>query len=776
MFTWIEAYRRIAEALLAYEDRQQELIGILRELRDQGHKVVQVNDRDEAGETFPLQEIDPFTVMASFNRGTTRENRQAVMGALAERLGATVEPPADFAGVPIVHAQQSWFFAYAGNDRAGDDITRLWTVFREALERDTIDPATFDAAAEVRLARSRVGIGLFWIRPDRYLPLDGNTRSWLEKHGYGSAGELNPPSGTRYLELCREVATSVGEKTFPELSHEIFISERVVPVFRNRFTDFRTFAEPGPKYLEEEDAYKREASRRAGELFGEWLSGPVNRLGPDEVVARLRTLLQSKLPDSGFVQNLSNWRDNQQIFDELLVQRNGLPTFRDRLHTLLASAAGESPIDDALDTFVDWLREAGARASITKVFPSLLLFFINPDRFIFIKPMVLDRFLKMTDQPELKSGTYLDAAMYRDVLEVAERLRSAISELEPRDMIDLQSFYYVVAAEAEPPAPTETAGRSNLVQGEHPGPKNLILYGPPGTGKTYELSRTYLPRFRTSAREDDHVEFVTFHQSYGYEDFVEGIRPELDENTGAVKYEVKDGVLKRLIARAKNRSNESFCLLIDEINRGNISKIFGELITLIEEDKRIGAPNELSVTLPYSGEPFGVPQNVYFIGTMNTADRSIALMDTALRRRFAFEELMPRPDLLEEVDGVSLEAMLRTMNERIEYLFDRDHTIGHAYFLSVQTLGELAEVFRRQVIPLLGEYFYNDWSKIRLVLGDDGKPGQHQFIQSKTASNPDVLFRGGQYEREFYDERTLYQLNDAAFDTVAAYTGIYGES
>ena len=207
-------------------------------------------------------------------------------------------------------------------------------------------------------------------------------------------------------------------------------------------------------------------------------------------------------------------------------------------------------------------------------------------------------------------------------------------------------------------------------------------------------------------------------------------------------------------------------LIIDEINRGNVSAIFGELITLLEEDKRKGNPEHTEVKLPYSGNNFSVPNNVYIIGTMNTADRSVEALDTALRRRFSFVEMQPKPDILSKVGEVDLSKLLETINQRIEMLIDKDHQIGHSYFIGIQDLEDLRRTFKDKIIPLLEEYFYGDFGKIGLVLGG-------AFI--KLAENQVAFPKNFKYEEGFLEDKKIYHITFSKDWDEKVFKSIYGE-
>ena len=278
---------------------------------------------------------------------------------------------------------------------------------------------------------------------------------------------------------------------------------------------------------------------------------------------------------------------------------------------------------------------------------------------------------------------------------------------------------------------------------------------------------------------DKYVGFITFHQSYSYEEFVEGIKPSMKD--GQIQYIIKNGIFKEMCIKANTDPLNNYVIVIDEINRGNISKIFGELITLIENDKRIvpnGANdiddydlnldntsksvNSIVVNLPYSQKEFGVPSNLYILGTLNTSDRSIASIDIALRRRFRFVEMMPRPEKLVDknnqplmVEDINLQNLLKTINERISYILDRDHQIGHSYFMNWKNydITTLKNVWFDEIMPLLNEYFYSDWDKLQAILGKANEIGTEKsfIVKIKKPNLP--------YEADCSDEEAYYNFS-----------------
>lgn len=275
-----------------------------------------------------------------------------------------------------------------------------------------------------------------------------------------------------------------------------------------------------------------------------------------------------------------------------------------------------------------------------------------------------------------------------------------------------------------------------------------------------------------TSKIEDFYKFITFHQSYSYEEFIEGIKPVInddEENYNGIKYEYNKGIFKEICQKANSDPKNKYLLIIDEINRGNISKIFGELITLIESDKRVN-PNgninfentqiekgQLLVNLPYTKSKFGVPSNLYILGTMNTSDRSIATIDIALRRRFKFIEMMPDKNLVADF-GIGFKEIFEKLNTRIKLLLDRDHQIGHSYFINTKYENAdavtLKEIWFSEIIPLLNEYFYCDWEKLRRII-----PG---FL--KQVSVPDDL--KGECEDSIYEFKTMEEVSDlkAAFE------------
>jgi 5-methylcytosine-specific restriction endonuclease McrBC GTP-binding regulatory subunit McrB len=260
------------------------------------------------------------------------------------------------------------------------------------------------------------------------------------------------------------------------------------------------------------------------------------------------------------------------------------------------------------------------------------------------------------------------------------------------------------------------------------------------------------------------IETVTFHPSYSYQDFVEGLTVKNNDDK-QIEYVVKDGIFKRICNRARANKDYNYVLIIDEINRGDISSIFGELFTLLEDDKREGKSETLSINLPYSKDEIGnpkkliVPPNLYILATMNTVDKSIALIDVALRRRFDFQECMPSYDekIFPKYKGINLAKLLKSINDRITVLKNEHYQIGHSYFLKITNKSKLEEVMENDILPLLKEYFYDDWKSICAVLNQDYTKPKEAFLIAETIDKKN--FKKEFHELIEYSNKTIFKIN-----------------
>jgi hypothetical protein len=849
-YQWVPFYEALADKLLAYSDKRNELFELMKKVRSEQPLMKYLNFEREDWWGPRNHHMDPLTVIGILNRGTTDANRIKLAKVLAETFGVELPAPVQFAGIPVLNNMNSFF--------NGPD--EIWELFIQAMESAKIGifSDAFKSAFEKAIAVKGNGLayitmGLYWIRPNVFMPLDGNSRAFALNQ-YGITAPSGNCSGEEYVAFLKTIKAKVTrlspDLTFPEISYTARMQkDNKAEIGSN--SDFTVVDEQ---------------QQRAA--FKQWY---VNNGGSANSANTISSAIgKARLKDGRAIFSIADF----YVLDSA-IKSSGLNNY-------FESSGGD---------------------------------YIKMDAVFDIEPNA--------QRDDLKSGI----KHYLNFLKsTVDESSSSIGESAPRATAHSTQFT-----------------------------KNIILCGTPGTGKTYSTvlyavsiieekplnavkAEDYSAVFARylKYKEDGLVAFTTFHQSFGYEEFIEGIRPvvsaEENSETGRdIEYEIHDGIFKAFCDTAgtpigggtsidlgfgknpsvwkvslegtgdnptrteclennhirigydsygetppdtyekgdngrnilnafyykmqvgdivfscysnktidaigvitgepewhdeyehykrlrkvkwlvKNISEDIFELnaqrlmmqpsvyklsvsvsdalqllrkvkpslftprvkipnrvfIIDEINRGNISKIFGELITLIEPTKRIGAEEQLRALLPYSGKKFGVPDNVYLIGTMNTADRSIALIDTALRRRFSFVEMQPDSTTLIDVlvDGIGIGAMLDTLNKRITVLLDREHTIGHSYLLPLKadpTIERLAAIFENTIVPLLQEYFYDDYEKIQLVLGDNQKPDDStRFIIKKT----DAVKLFGNADIDFSE---YYEINDEAFKRIDAY-------
>ncbi len=658
-------------------------------------------------------DIDPFTIFGLFNKGITNTNRINIITGFAKEFGVTAAVPENFDGIPVLNNQSATFYYFLG-DRGERDIDNLWDVFCAAL--DYADDATevnrhrfvqtYDIAIAQRGVKWNLTMGLFWIRPYVYLNLDSRNR-WFILDEKNMPAEfvksmdklVTPPSGEEYLAIidrCKAVLVTKAYPydSFPELSCYAWrISEEVNE--QNRIEKGKTQPETQGNAIGDAGVatihYWMYTPGYGAEMwdtfYAEGVMGIAREYIGDLSVYETRADMQKALQEKGEDgrsykhASLETWQFVHDIKPgDIIFAKRGQ-------HEIIGRGIVESDYfyDDARDSLYKNLRQVKWTHKGS---------WEHPDGAAITK--VLTDVTSYTDYV-----AKLNALFEED--DVQQEIDEPVVEYPAYTADDFLSEVYMQDEEYDTLV--------NLICTK----KNIILQGAPGVGKTYAAKR--LAYSMMGVKDQNRVMMVQFHQSYSYEDFIEGYRP------AANGFVLNKGAFYKFCKTAEMDNENEYFFIIDEINRGNLSKIFGELFMLIESDKR-----GIQLQLLYSGEKFAVPKNVYIIGMMNTADRSLAMLDYALRRRFAFYEMRPGFDtdgFREYRMGLGSEKFDRLIHcvESLNNVIAADESlgdgfcVGHSYFCNLTaekvTDRALSAIVEYELIPLLKEYWFDEPLKVK---------------------------------------------------------------
>ena len=693
-FQWTSFYMELASALLKYKNNRSELIGILKTIFSDAE--MNFPFKEKGKEVY--EDICPFTVFGSFNKGITNANRIALLEQFAKQFSIKATVPTEFDGIPVVMNLSAWFFAYKEN-RGEHDIDNLWELLEKAIAYSDEASAdnknafctAYDTVSKQKMIKWNITMGLYWVRPYTFINLDSTNRAFITDvdnmpHYFTTIfSDINKgiPDGTSYLFMCEQAKNALKQKeyeyhSFPELSYCAWKN--------NQETSDEPTTNRVDSNVKEIDYWIYSPGDNAC-MWDEFYNLGIMGIGWDDVTDLKGFISKEEIkdymkkvydPSYSYKNNahcLWQFANEIKIGDVIFVKKG--------MHKIIGKGvvASDYIYDSARETYkhirkVEWTNKGEWEHPGQAVMKTLTCISPYPDYVQRLLSLFAEDILEETsEQIEIKYPTYTKDDFLNKVY-MDEDTYNTLTEL-------LEAKY------------------------------NVILQGAPGVGKTFAAKR--LAYSIMGQKDTSRVAMVQFHQSYSYEDFIQGYRPSKDG------FELVNGAFYKFCKEAEEDNERPYFFIIDEINRGNLSKILGELMMLIEKDKR-----GEKIKLLSSNEWFTVPKNVRIIGMMNTADRSLALMDYALRRRFAFFDFAPAfasdgfKNYLTEKNSSKLEKLISTV-ELLNNAIAADESlgdgfrIGHSYFCTDDevTDGWLKSVVEYEVIPLIKEYWFDEPAKIR---------------------------------------------------------------
>lgn len=743
-FIWSEIYEEFATKLLEYKNDRKNLISKLQNVYEEID--MKLSKMESNGE---ILDIDPFTIFGLFNKGITDDNRKRILGEIAKQFNLKNKVPFSFEGIPLVNNLRSTFFNFA-EERGENDINNLWEVFESAI-RYADNPtqgnklkieSTYNNVIKQKGIQWNITMGLYWIRPNTYINLDSKNREFIIKQKILPEQFIkevnqfkNVPNGEQYIQLCDLLLEKIkdgqyGYRDFKELSFIAY--ERNMSV----------------------DTVTQHNTQNTDIAKNTILYGPPGTGKTYNTVMYAVAIIENKKLEEIKKENYTEVIDRYNKYKEdglieftTFHQSYGYEEFIEGIKPVIHS-------DEEDETDIQYEVVPGLFKKFCDIAGKPILRKEKCDIGINESPTIWKISLggsgENSTRTECMKNEHIRIGYDEYGREITNLFKGAAGRHILNYFINDMSIGDIVMSCYD----CNTVDAIGVVTGE------------------YEWHDEY-PEYKRLRKVNWIVKGIKENiikinnGSRLSNPTVYKLRMDLSD-----VMEIIEKYSKNTIEVEEKKKNHVF--IIDEINRGNISKIFGELITLIEPTKRIGQTEGQKVRLPYSQKLFGVPNNVYLIGTMNTADRSIATIDTALRRRFNFKEMLPDEEVLDGiyVEYVSIKDIFIKMNKRITVLFDREHTLGHAYFLPLKdapTIETLANIFENSIIPLLQEYFYEDYEKIRMVLGDNQKDSEDKQFITIEENDYNDLFGDTDYD---FEEMSTYKINSFALTNIEAYRSI----